>query len=264
MSERVRAGSLWGRGWELCCSTSGFLTRHGWVPIAALFLALGGLWAFLEVADEVQEGETRPWDEPIFRAIAGWYSGLGGFWQEAGRDLTALGGTTVITLMVTCVTVFLLLWRHWRSAAFLVVSVVGGLLISLALKRYFDRDRPDLFEHGSETMTQSFPSGHTANSAVAYLAVAILLTKLAGSPRMKAYILTVGFAVPLLVGFSRVALAVHWPTDVVAGWLLGLAWGLLVYAAATLLQKRGAIDQEGETATQGKAPGPTLQAGPGA
>jgi len=226
--------------------------------MAALFLALGGIWAFLEVADEVQEGEARHWDEPIFRAIAGWYSGLGGFWQEVGRDLTALGGTAVITLMVTCVTVFLLLWRHWRSAAFLVVSVVGGLLISLALKHYFNRDRPDIFEHGSETMTQAFPSGHSANSAVAYLAVAILLTKLARSPRMKAYILAVGFIVPLLVGFSRVALAVHWPTDVLAGWLLGLAWGLLVHAAASLLQRRGAIDAEGQITPENTAPGPTL------
>ena len=172
--------------WAWCCSATGYFTRHGWIPLVALFLALGGLWSFLELADDVQEGDTTRLDEWVFNNVAGRYSHLKPFWQEVGRDLTALGGSTVITLIVASVTIFLLLRRQWRSAAFLVVAVVGGLLISLALKSYFDRPRPELFQHRSHVMTPSFPSGHSANAAVAYLTLAILLTKLVESPRMKA------------------------------------------------------------------------------
>ena len=236
------------RAWGWCCGAAGFLTQHGWIPLASLLVAGVAAFAFLTLADEVVEGETLSFDKVVFNAIAGRYVGLDPFWQEVGRDLTALGGTAVVTLMTAGVTPFLVFRRQWRSAAFVFVAVVGGLLINLGLKAWFNRDRPDLFAHGSHTMTASFPSGHSANAAVAYLAMAILLAKLVESVRMKAYVLGVGLLIPLLVGLSRVALAVHWPTDVVGGWLVGLTWGLLVYAAATYLQRRGKIEPEGELA----------------
>ena len=244
---RPRSGANWWRallehgrrGFE-------FLTRHGWLPIVALLLALGGLFAILGLTEEVIEGETTTIDRRLFQIIAGRYQKLGPVGQEAWRDLTALGGSTVIFLLTAGVVIFLLLRRQWRSAGFLLASVVGGLVISSLLKYWINRARPDLFEHGSHTITASFPSGHATNAAVAYLAIAILLTKLVESMRMKAYILAGGLLVPLLVGFSRVALAVHWPTDVLGGWLIGLTWGLLVYAAATYMQEHGALEQEGE------------------
>ncbi len=200
----------------------------------------------MALADEVSDQETETVDVRLLQMIGGRYDTVGYFWQEVGRDLTALGGTTIITIMVTFVSLFLLLKRQWKSAIFVVVSVMGGLLISLLLKGYFARDRPDLFAHQSHTMTASFPSGHSANSAVAYLAMAVLLSKLVESPRMKAYIFAVGLFIPFLVGFSRVFLRVHWPTDVLGGWLLGLAWGLLVWGVVTFLQRKGAIEPEGD------------------
>lgn len=233
-----------GRSWDAWCVLYTWLARHGWVPLLALLLALAGLWAFIEIADEVQDAETMHLDEWIFQRLAV-YDQASPFWQESGRDITALGGTTVITLMVTSVTLFLLFMRQWRSAVFVLVAVLGGLAISLLLKDVYDRGRPELVEHRSHTMTPSFPSGHAANSAVAYLTMAILLAKLVESPRMKAYILFIGLLIPLLVGLSRVFVGVHWPTDVVAGWLLGLSWGLFVHAAATYLQRHGGLEAEG-------------------
>lgn len=223
------------------------VSQQGWLPIIAVLLATVALWAFLSLADEVTERETQTFDERVFRAVAGQYERVSSFWQEVGRDLTALGGVTVITLLTAGVTLFLLLRRQWRGAVFVVVSVAGGLAISLLLKYYFDRNRPDFVVHRSHTMTSSFPSGHSANSAVAYLTMAILLAKLVDRRVMKGYIFAVGLLIPILVGVSRVFLGVHWPTDVVAGWLLGLAWGLVVWGVATFLQRRGAIEQEGET-----------------
>ena len=223
-----------------------YLASRGWLPIITTLLAVAGLWGFIQIADEVREAETRTFDEAVLEAIGGRYEGIGGFWKEAGRDITAMGGSTVITLMVTFVVVYLFLHGQWKGSLFVLVSVLGGLAISLWLKGQYDRPRPDLFLHQSHTMTPSFPSGHSANSAVAYLAMAILLAKLVKSPAMKAYIFGVGLLIPALVGLSRVFLAVHWPTDVLAGWLIGLSWGLFVWGVATFLQRKGGIEPEGE------------------
>lgn len=233
-----------GRSWAAWCTLYTWLARHGWVPLLALLLAAAGLWGFMEIADEVQDAQILHLDEWIFQRIAV-YDRAPRFWQESGRDLTALGGTTVITLMVTSVTLFLIFKRQWKSSLFVVVAVIGGLAISLLLKDFYDRDRPDLVTHQSHVMTASFPSGHATNSAVAYLTMAILLAKLVESPRMKAYILFIGLLIPFLVGLSRVFVGVHWPTDVFAGWLLGLSWGLFVHAAASYLQRHGALEPEG-------------------
>ena len=221
-----------------------FLARRGWLPIVLLGLAVGALHLFLELADDVGDRETRTFDGRVLGAIGGLYDRVPAFWQEVGRDLTALGGTAVITLMVTFVTLFLAFRGRGRAALFVVVSVLGGLAISLLLKNLYERDRPAMFEHRSHTMTASFPSGHSANAAVVYFTMAVLLAKTVERIGMKAYVFGIGLLIPALVGLSRVFLGVHWPTDVVGGWLVGLAWGLVVWAAATFLQRRGRLEPE--------------------
>ena len=223
---------------------AGFLTRHGWVPLAALAFTVAGTWAFLGLAEEMKEGETKSFDRWLYEKLAvDLYNRVGGFWHQAGTDLTALGGGTVITLLTAGVVIFLLLQKQWRTAVFVAVAVMGGLVLSLWLKHLFERPRPNITGR-TFTMTTSFPSGHAANAAVAYLTMAILVGRLVKGTWMKLYVFFLGLLLPLLVGFSRVFLGVHWPTDVVAGWLVGLAWGLLVYAAATLLQNKGVIEPD--------------------
>jgi undecaprenyl-diphosphatase len=225
--------------------TLDYLGRRGWLPIVALLLATLGLWGFLNIADEVQDQDAQPFDEQVLQIIGGRYDTASGFWREAGRDITALGGSTVITLVISGTVIFLLLGSRWKTSLFVIASVVGGLLISLWLKEIYDRPRPELFKHKSYTHTPSFPSGHSTNSAVAYLTIAILLAKLVDRPLLKGYIFFVGLLVPVLVGLSRLYLGVHWPTDVAAGWLLGLSWGLVVWGTATFLQRRNMIEAQG-------------------
>jgi undecaprenyl-diphosphatase len=221
-----------------------FVSGRGWLPIALATIAAVALWGFFEVADTIGGREANAFDRDVFVAIAGLYDRVPEFWQEVGRDITGLGGTATITLLVSAVVGFLCIGERWRAALFVVVSVLGGLAISLILKELYERPRPDMFEHRSHVHTPSFPSGHSTNSAIAYFTMAVLLAKLVDRPLLKGYIFFVGLLVPVLVGISRVFVGVHWPTDVIAGWTIGLAWGLLVWAAATWLQRSGRMEQD--------------------
>ena len=96
--------------------------------------------------------------------------------------------------------------------AFLVfVSVVGGMLLSTALKSGFDRPRPDLVPHGTEVMTASFPSGHAMLATVTYLTLGTMLARAQRGRRRKLFFLTLAVLLALIVGASRVYLGVHWP-----------------------------------------------------
>ena len=155
--------------------------------------------------------------------------------------MTALGGVTVLVLVTLSSIVYLVMARRPRMALLVLVSVVGAQLLSTALKHGFDRPRPELVPHGSYVYTASFPSGHAAMAAVTYLTLGALLARAQPERRLKAFILGLAILITLLVGFSRVYLGVHWPTDVLAGWTLGAGWAALVGMVARMLQARGAI-----------------------
>ena len=116
------------------------------------------------------------------------------------------------------------------------VGVGGGEIVSTLLKGFYARPRPDLVPHGMEVFTASFPSGHALLSAVTYLTLGALMTRIQAGPRLKLYVMAVAVAVTLLVGASRIYLGVHWPTDVLAGWCLGAAWAVLCWLMADLLR----------------------------
>jgi undecaprenyl-diphosphatase len=216
------------------------------VLIAAM-LIVGSIWGVIELADEFQEGETHQFDTMILMAMRNpndIADPLGPPWfAEMARDMTALGGLAVLSMMTTAVVGYLLLTRKPRSAVLILVAVIGGLLISVSLKAVFDRPRPELFPHGSYVDDPSFPSGHSMLSAVMYLTLGTLLAKLEPHRRTKAYILGWAIVLAVLVGLSRIYLGVHWPTDVLGGWAAGLAWALLCWIGARWLQSRGQVEK---------------------
>jgi undecaprenyl-diphosphatase len=163
---------------------------------------------------------------------------------EVMRDITALGGVTVIAGLVACVAVFLILIDRWRQALFLVTTVISGVIILALLKAGFDRPRPDVGPHGSHALMASFPSGHSSTAAVAYLTLALLLLPALGRSSVRVFVVTVAAVTTLAVGASRVYLGVHWPTDVLAGWLLGVGWALGAFLVERRLQRRGAIEPD--------------------
>jgi undecaprenyl-diphosphatase len=117
------------------------------------------------------------------------------------------------------------------------------------LKLGFARPRPELVSHLVHENSFSFPSGHATMATITYLTLGVLLARVQSRTRMKLYVLAVATFLALLVGFTRVYLGVHWPTDVVAGWCVGAAWALGCWLVARWLQQHSAI--EGETWGEG-------------
>lgn len=207
----------------------------------------GGVWLFLEVADAVLEGETRSVDETLLLAMrtAGDVGDpLGPPWfEEVARDVTALGGATVL-VFVTLATVLYFLLRGMRlNAVFVGAAVVGGSLLSLLFKAGFDRPRPTLVPHESQVYSASFPSGHSMMSAVVYLTLGVLLARIHNRWLMKVYFLGIALLLTGAIGTSRVYLGVHWPTDVLAGWAAGAVWAMICWAMALWLQRRDVMTE---------------------
>ncbi len=129
----------------------------------------------------------------------------------------------------------------------LVVATVGGLLVSLLLKNFFARPRPEFAAPDTYVLTASFPSGHSMLAAVVYLTLGVLLARTSDRYRYKLYFVLMALLVTILIGLSRIYLGAHYPTDVLAGWSIGLIWALACWLAAYFLQKRGAIEQPRES-----------------
>lgn len=224
--------------------------RQEFAFLAIILILAGGAWSFVEIADEVQEGEIQTLDETLLLAMrnpADLQDPLGPKWmEELGRDFTALGGMGVLTSLTLAVIGYLALVRKRRTALLVAVTVGGGILLSLLLKHGFDRPRPDLVPHESYVYTSSFPSGHSMMAAITYLTLAALLVRIEELRRVKLYLLTLATLLTFAIGISRVYMGVHWPTDVLAGWTAGATWALLCWQLARWLQGRGQMEQEGD------------------
>jgi undecaprenyl-diphosphatase len=223
--------------------------RAEFALLATIFVLVSGLWAFISLADEIVEGETEAFDRAVllfFRSAGDPSDPIGPLWlEEAVRDVTALGGNLVLTIVTAAVIVYLLLARKRGAGLLVFVSVAGGTLLASLLKFFFQRARPDLVPHGAEVYTASFPSSHAMMSAVVYLTLGALLARIEVVPRLRLYFLALAALLTAMVGISRVYLGVHWPTDVVAGWAIGSAWAMLVWLIALWLQRRGRIEDDG-------------------
>lgn len=214
--------------------------------IVALFLLATSLFVFIEITDEVMENETRHIDETIllwFRNPADVHESIGPGWlKTVMMDITALGGTTVLVAILLITLGSLWITKKYKAMLLIAVAAVGGQVFNSTLKFLFMRPRPEIVPHLTEVHTPSFPSGHSMMSAIIYLTLAALLSLLVKQRRLQVYMLSVAMLLTALIGFSRVFLGVHYPTDVVAGWTAGLAWALLCLLFGRLLQRRGAVE----------------------
>ena len=198
--------------------------------------AAGGLFVFLQLTGEVMEGDTRAFDESILlllRQSDDLHRPIGPFWlPHAMDDITALGGTTVLSLMTVIITGYLLLAKRRAIAVFTFAAVVGGWVLSALLKLGVARPRPDIVPHLVEVHDLSFPSGHAMLAAATYLTLGALLSRGEARRAMRLYMIGVAVFLTFIIGLSRVYLGVQYPTDVLGGWCAGATWALICWLVA--------------------------------
>jgi len=204
--------------------------RRRWPPAleAAAFGAAGLL--VLLVAGWALGRWTLAWDRAILLALrepGNIAVPIGPAWgRRFLTDVTALGGGPLVTLVVTGVTGLLLVQRHRLTAVLTAAaSITGSLMVDL-LKNHVARARPDVVPHLIEVQERSFPSGHATSSAVMYLTMAGLASQVIRDRAARTYVIVCAMLLTGLIGFSRVYLGVHWPSDVLAGWCFGTLWAL--------------------------------------
>lgn len=197
--------------------------RHLPSPLAGIGIVAFALGLLL-IAGLVVDHWPFAFDRAIIVGLRQW--GGPKWLAHAAIDITALGGGTVLTIVVLFVTGLLAVQRLWLSAlAVVTASWTGGVAVGL-IKGAIGRARPELVPHLVPVSSLSFPSGHAASSAVVYLTLAGLATQVTPDRLARRYL--VGAAVFLVgaIGVSRVYLGVHWPSDVLAGWSFGTLWAL--------------------------------------
>ena len=201
---------------------SGSLLIYWGTLLAALFL-------FVQFAGEVYEKEGFFFDAPVLN----WFGAHSAPWLISAAQAFSTVGSPVVLGGIAAVAVSLLWFRVREplTALFLTFSLGGAMLINVLFKLFFARVRPALFDHLTPAPGYSFPSGHAMGSAAFFLALYLLIAEL--FPRWRWLAGIVGLLGTLGIGLSRLVLQVHYPSDVLAGWALSVAWVLgvnLVYA----------------------------------
>jgi membrane-associated phospholipid phosphatase len=186
--------------------------------------------AFAALGEGVAGGELVSLD----RTVAMWlHAHATGFLTALLSTVTALGGTEVLLAVTLAVIVSLLLRRRVGYAALMGAALAGGQALNWALKAAFERPRPSFADPLATATGFSFPSGHAMVSLTVYGALAFVFIASAGARRARPLALSSAIGLVLAIGFSRVYLGVHYPTDVLAAYSAGLAW--LTLCALSLL-----------------------------
>ena len=187
----------------------------------ALIIFLITAVGFVQLADEVSEGETMEFDRQFLMMIN---RGASDLQDIIWFVITQLGGFIAVPVITTAIVLLLVKRRRYYKAVLLAAGVGGAALLNVILKLLFERSRPDLWEQIVVETSPSFPSGH----AMASCALAVSLIFVTWSTKWRNLVIIGALVYVVLVGYSRLYLGVHYLTDVIAGWAASIAWVLLV------------------------------------
>ena len=198
-----------------------FYTTVGIFLAVGAVIAIAATAAFAELAERVLAGATQAFDVAILQ------------WLHAHQskpltalmvEMTYLGTGTVVIVVVGVAALFLWHTEHKHSARLLLAATIGNILLNGVLKLVYHRARPTVFEWQTTAVSSSFPSGHAMSATVVYGTVAYLLVRLQKHDWAKALTLVTAVFLILLICLTRLYLGVHYPSDVIGGIIVGLAW----------------------------------------
>jgi undecaprenyl-diphosphatase len=227
--------------WDIIFDVVRFIARYaenayatfGIFILAGAAIAIAGTWAFAMLAGHVTSGSTQAFDNAVLR------------WLGAHRvanldavmlDITSLGTSSVVAMVVGVAALFLWLNQHKHSAILLFVATFGGVILNNLLKLGFERPRPEVIPWVTTAAFYSFPSGHAMSATIVYSTVAYLAARLQRTRAARLAISLVATIVVALVCLSRLYLGVHYPSDVLAGVIIGLAWASFCMATLEAIQ----------------------------
>lgn len=207
---------------------------------AGVIIAIVGTLGFAELAEHVLAGGTEKFDVAILQWLHAHQTPL---LTSIMLEMTYLGTGTVVLAIVFIVALFLWHTEHKVSAQLLLASTIGNIVLNNTLKLIYHRARPSVFEWQTTAVSSSFPSGHAMSSTVVYGTVAYLLMRLQKHHWSRVLTFFSAVVMILLICLTRLYLGVHYPSDVLAGVVIGLAWAafcMAVLEAAQLYAKRNA------------------------
>jgi len=211
-----------------------FVGGLGIFLVAGIVVAGIATWVFGEFAETVMAGKTQAFDEAVLRWMGDHHTKL---LDAAMLEVTALGTSAVVLMIVCIAALFLSLTQHRYSALLLLVASTGGIALDLFLKYFFDRPRPHVFVWGTTVTNSSFPSGHAMSATIVYSTVAYLAARLYKHAWQRWITLLIAAIVIVLIAMSRLYLGVHYPSDVLAGAIIGLGWAAFCMATLEAIQK---------------------------
>jgi undecaprenyl-diphosphatase len=200
-----------------------------------IFLVMGAVIAvvatlgFSELAEHVLAGGTQAFDVAILRWL---HEHQNPMLTALMVEMTYLGTGTVVMMVVIVVALFLWHTEHKHSARLLLAATVGNILLNGALKLVYHRPRPSVFVWQTTAVSSSFPSGHAMSATVVYGTVAYLVMRLQKHHWSRMLTLGAAIILILLICLTRLYLGVHYPSDVIGGIIVGLAWA--AFCMATL------------------------------
>ena len=201
------------------------------VWVGGFLISAFSVWGFFQIAERVFAEQTTELDTAILQSIYELHTPL---LNQIMTGITFLGNGSTLIFISCIVMIFLLLSRKFVSAFTLIIVTSGGIGLNVCLKNIFARVRPALWERVVEVDVFSFPSGHAMVSLVVYGFIGYLL--IANFRPFSSVILFFTALLILAIGFSRLYLGVHWPTDIIAGYAAGLVWLISCILSTEILQ----------------------------
>ena len=217
-----------------------FYVTVGVFLVVGALIAIIGTIGFAELAERVLAGGTQAFDVAILQWLHQHQHPL---ITQLMIEMTYLGTGSVVVVVVGVAALFLWHTEHKHSARLLLAATIGNLLLNGALKLVYHRARPSVFPWQTEAMSSSFPSGHAMSATVVYGTVAYLVIRLQKHHWAKMLTFAGAVLLILLVCLTRLYLGVHYPSDVIGGIIVGLAWAAFCMAtleASLVLARRRA------------------------